>query len=216
MDILTWVINLIFFLPAILISSTIHEYAHAFVATKLGDYTAKSEGRLSLNPLIHIDPIGAFVMLISGFRFGWSKPVPINENNFNKPVFGTALVAFAGPLSNILLAIITGIILKLFYPFISDENILQLIILSSLTIFLYVNIGFAVFNLFPIPPLDGHRIVRALIPDKFRYYWEKIEMYSPIILIIFFLPFSPLNTILRAYLEVSFNFFLRIVSFGVY
>src|SRR5689334_17429306 len=102
---------IIFAIPSIIIASTIHEFAHAWTANKLGDPTAKAEGRLTLNPLVHIDPLGALMLVIA--RVGWSKPVPITEQNFHNPVFGTALTAIAGPINNLLLAVITGMIYKL-------------------------------------------------------------------------------------------------------
>lgn len=187
----------IFAIPSLLIASSFHEYAHALMATKLGDYTAKSVGRLSLNPLSHIDPIGALMMVIAGF--GWSKPVPINEYNFTKPVLHTAFTAAAGPLSNLLLALIAALLFKIFPT-------------TFFLVFLTVNISLAVFNLLPIPPLDGHKIVRAILPKKIRYYWEQLEKLIPIIFLLFILPFSPLSNIIKVAITTVMNFFLKLLG----
>lgn len=181
-EILYWIL---FAIPSILIASTVHEYAHGLAAYKLGDPTAKAYGRLTLNPLKHIDPIGALSMII--FRFGWSKPVPINEYNFEKKELGTAIVSFAGPLSNLLLATLFGSINLIFHP-----N-LQSIFGVFLFTFTLINISLAIFNLIPIPPLDGHKIVRAFLPGKLRYYWEKMEKFSFLFILLLIIPFSPIG-----------------------
>lgn len=201
-EFLYWIIVAV---PSILIASTVHEYAHAYSAYKLGDPTAKAEGRLTLNPLKHIDPIGALAMIL--FRFGWSKPVPINEYNFEKRETYTAITALAGPLSNLILAAITGLI----------NHILNLnpnsLIVFLLYIFATINISLAIFNLIPIPPLDGHKIVRALLPKKLRYYWEKLERYSLILILILILPFSPLQKISFSFISNLLSYFLHILGF---
>lgn len=183
-DTIYWII---FAVPSILIASTVHEYAHGWVAYKLGDPTAKAEGRLTLNPIKHIDPIGALSMVL--FRFGWSKPVPINEYNFEHREADTALTALAGPTSNMIMAIFTGLINLLVRP--EQGSIIWAVLFT----FISVNISLALFNLLPIPPLDGHKIVRAFLPKKLRYYWEMLERYSIIIILLFILPFSPLYTL---------------------
>ncbi len=191
--------------PSILIASTVHEYAHAYSAYKLGDPTAKAEGRLTLNPLKHIDPIGALSMIL--FRFGWSKPVPINEYNFEKRETYTALTALAGPVSNLILASLAGLtnyILNL------DPNSL---IVFLLYIFATINIALAIFNLIPIPPLDGHKIVRALLPKNLRYYWEKLERYSLILILLLILPFSPLQKFTFSFIGNTLDTFLSILGF---
>lgn len=176
---------LLFAIPSILIASTVHEYAHGLAAYKLGDPTAKAYGRLTLNPLKHIDPIGALSMIL--FRFGWSKPVPINEYNFKNRELGTAIVSFAGPLSNLLLATIFGSINLIFHP--NLESIFGIFLLT----FTLINISLAIFNLIPIPPLDGHKIVRAFLPKKLRYYWEKMEKFSFLFILLLIIPFSPIG-----------------------
>ncbi len=192
-------------IPSILIASTVHEYAHAYSAFKLGDPTAKAEGRLTLNPLKHIDPIGALSMII--FRFGWSKPVPINEYNFEKRETYTALTALAGPVSNLILASLTGLL----------NHILDLdpnsLIVFLLYIFTTINIALAIFNLIPIPPLDGHKVVRALLPKKLRYYWEQLEKYSLVLILLLILPFSPFQKFVFSFISNTLNTVLRILGF---
>jgi len=176
---------ILFAIPSILIASTVHEYAHGLAAFKLGDPTAKAYGRLTLNPLKHIDPIGALSMIL--FRFGWSKPVPINEYNFKNRELGTAIVSFAGPFSNLLLVGFFGSINLLFHP--SLDSIFGVFLFT----FTLINISLAVFNLIPIPPLDGHKIVRAFLPSKLRYYWEKMEKFSFLFILLLIVPFSPIG-----------------------
>lgn len=178
---------ILFAIPSILIASTIHEYSHGLAAYKLGDPTAKAAGRLTLNPLTHIDPIGAICMIL--FRFGWSKPVPINEYNFQHREVGTALTAFAGPLSNIIMASLIGLLNSLL-------NIDPATVLGTfLFTFALINVVLAAFNLLPIPPLDGHKIVRAFLPRTLRYYWEKLEKFSIVLIIILILPILPTGSI---------------------
>jgi len=191
--------------PSILIASTVHEYAHAYSAYKLGDPTAKAEGRLTLNPLKHIDPIGALSMIL--FRFGWSKPVPINEYNFEKRETYTALTALAGPVSNLILASLAGLANYLLNL---DSNSL---IVFLLYIFATINIALAIFNLIPIPPLDGHKVVRALLPKNLRYYWEKLERYSLILILLLILPFSPLQKFTFSFIENTLDTFLTVLGF---
>ncbi len=199
MDFMYWIL---FAIPSILIASTVHEYAHAWTADKLGDPTPRAEGRLTLNPLVHIDPIGALLILIA--RFGWSKPVPINERNFEKPVLGTALTAAAGPFSNLILLLVSAFV----YNLISEPTIMvQLFAIS----FISINVVLMIFNLIPIPPLDGHKIVRALLPPQLRYYWESFERYSIFIILLLFIPFSPLRTVTSTLISSTLDFFLNLL-----
>ena len=201
-DTLYWII---FAVPSILIASTIHEYAHGLIAFKLGDPTAKAEGRLTLNPLSHIDPIGALSMII--FRFGWSKPVPINENNFEKRELGTAITALAGPISNLLLACLLAVINLIFQP--NLNSILGNFVLT----FTVINLALAFFNLLPIPPLDGHKIVRAIIPRKARYQWERLEKFSILLLILLILPILPSGSIAGTFMSTTITKTLDLLGF---
>ena len=173
----------------------VHEYAHALIATKLGDNTARLKGRLTLAPLAHIDPMGALMILLVGF--GYAKPVPVNPRNFKNPKAGMALTAIAGPVSNILMALIfmilaNGLSVVYAYTGVVFAN-------AAVTFFVAaagINASLAVFNLLPIPPLDGSRIVNLIIPAKYYFKIMRYERY--IILGIFALIFigvldSPLS-----------------------
>ena len=174
-------VNLILSALAVLITLSIHEYAHAYAAHKLGDDTAKNLGRLTLNPLKHLDPIGALCMLF--FRFGWAKPVPINPRNFRDPKKGFALSALAGPLVNLIIAFFfSGIYLFTYYSlrgvmFEADSFALNLARngLTFLQIFFSVNLGLGIFNLLPIPPFDGSRLLNVIFPPKIYFEVMKYE-----------------------------------------
>lgn len=154
---------------------TVHECAHGYVAYKLGDPTAKYSGRLTLNPIAHLDPFGALCMVL--FGFGWAKPVPINPMYFRDSKKGSALTALAGPLANILLTFISTIFIALYFVFIYSKHV------NFLTSFIYevfiqlavVNIGFAIFNLIPFPPLDGSKILGMFL--SYQNY-NKLLMYE--------------------------------------
>lgn len=153
----------------------IHEFAHAFVAYKLGDPTAKNMGRLTINPMAHIDWIGALMIFLVGF--GYAKPVPVNARNFKKPKLGMALCAFAGPLSNIIMAFVFLLLKNAVIALINTGSLLRSAIVAFLYFAALVNISLAVFNLIPIPPLDGSRILSAFLPDKYYYKLMQYERY---------------------------------------
>jgi Zn-dependent protease len=168
--------DMIFRIPALLIALTIHEYAHARVAVAFGDPTPRIMGRLTLNPVAHLDPLGLIMLWI--FRFGWAKPVPINPNNFANWKSGMIWVSLAGPLANILVAFITAILFSL---------LVKLDLLSSVAAkiisFTYMyNIVFAIFNLIPLPPLDGSKVLSTLLPGHQSSWFDQIEPYAPFIL----------------------------------
>lgn len=165
---------------AALIALTVHEYSHGYAAYRLGDPTAKVMGRLSLNPLRHLDPIGALCLVF--FHFGWAKPVPINPNNFKKPKRDFALTALAGPVSNFVLSFFSAFFYLLCFTFFSAitfPNAGMLRVAQNILYFLYafhlVNLGLALFNLFPLPPLDGSRLLGVILPEKAYFGIMKYE-----------------------------------------
>jgi Zn-dependent protease len=166
---------------AAIIALTVHEYAHGYVAYRLGDDTAKNSGRLSLNPVRHLDPIGALCMVF--FHVGWARPVPINPRYFKNPKRGFALSALAGPLSNIILGFLGGGLYLLTYALLRDVSFpsqnLAYNLATNLLLFLFVfhsvNIGLGVFNLLPLPPFDGSRLLNVLLPEKVYFGVMKYE-----------------------------------------
>lgn len=164
----------------LLVAIPIHEVSHAYVSYKLGDPTAKQLGRLSLNPVKHFDPLGLMAMLIIGV--GWAKPVPVDPRFYKDRKKGMAITALAGPLSNILLALVSMIVYKLiFYISVSAGASVQsgpvMYIVLVLQFFTWINVSLALFNLLPIPPLDGSRIVGVVLPDKLYDDLQRIERY---------------------------------------
>jgi Zn-dependent protease len=168
-----WVVSLV-------IAISVHEFAHALAATSLGDPTAKLQGRLTLNPLSHLDLWGTLLLLFAGF--GWGKPVPFNPYNLKNQKLGPAIISLAGPFSNFILVVIFSLILKFIYP------LLGLNYDNALFYFLYtliiINAILMVFNLIPIPPLDGSKLLYAILPDSMDNVKETLEKYGFVILII--------------------------------
>lgn len=172
---------ILIFIIIILIAITIHEFAHAATAEMLGDPTPRLAGRLTLNPIKHIDPIGFLMLLL--VRFGWAKPVPINPYNFKDPVKGEIVVSVAGPFSNFLAAWFAATIIR-FFP----ANMLVLsngAVVSAVSDFIFINLALAVFNLIPIPPLDGSHILKPFIPDEWQQTLEQYGFFILIFLLIF-------------------------------
>ena len=175
-------------LPAILIAITFHEFAHAFAADRLGDDTPKNQGRLTLNPFAHIDPVGFALLIVAGF--GWGKPVQINPSRFKRNISmnkAEAIVAFAGPLMNFIIAIITSIIMALMFKFNWFSNVQSkaywLIVIFFLELVL-INIGLGVFNLIPLPPLDGSKILSNFLPYNARSWFERNSQIFYIVFVI--------------------------------
>lgn len=180
-----WLQETLYFLPALLIALSVHEFAHAYVAYKLGDRSQKALGRLTISPLAHIDPIGFIFILL--FKFGWGKPVMVDDRNFTHRRKAIMWVSLAGPMANVILAILFTLVLKLLDVFgvlaiMSNNNIGQI-----LTIMLFYaiefNMVFAVFNLIPIPPFDGSKVLYYFLPYKAKQFMDRIEQYSIWILI---------------------------------
>lgn len=191
---------------AIIVTLTIHEFSHSFSAFFLGDQTAKNEGRMTLNPLSHIDPLGFVMLLFVGF--GWAKPVPVNPYSLKNQRLGTAIVSLAGPAANLVGLIIFGLAFKFLSPSLGSTNLLT----NFLFLLTLVNASLFIFNLLPIPPLDGSKVLLSAIPDKFIDFKEKYELYGPyllIFLVIFdgFLPFSIFGLLFNAMTSIITKFF---------
>ncbi len=196
------VIDILMSLPGLFTAIIFHELAHGYVSYKLGDPTAKDAGRLTLNPLKHIDPVGLIFMLI--FKFGWAKPVPINPSNYKKRKRDTILVSIAGPFTNYAIAILMGLILSLI-------PIRNAIVFQVLLFTLWYNIMLGTFNLLPFPPLDGSKIVASLLPVKYEYYFYKYERYLYIILLIL-IATNIINKLLGPIIDIVLNVLIRFLT----
>ena len=182
---------------------SVHEASHAYFANRLGDPTARLLGRMTLNPAAHVDPIGTIIVplvlfIFGGFIFGWAKPTPINPLNFAHPRRDSAIVAFAGPASNFTLAILFSIIFRVF-P------------IDILLIIISINLILGIFNLIPIPPLDGYKVLLGIVPKEIALRLAVLERYGPIILIVFLLFF------IRVFSPIIFavlNFLLQLFAGG--
>lgn len=173
------VLSLLYRLPAVFIGFSFHEFAHAYVANLLGDDTAKLEGRMTLDPMAHIDPIGIIMLIL--FRFGWAKPVPINPYNFKNRKKGIILVSLAGPIMNFFIAFITLLIYMTIYY---QLGFMNKIIENILVNIYFINIGLGIFNLIPLPPLDGSKILTGFLPYRLEYNFFRYERYLYILLIL--------------------------------
>lgn len=189
-------IDIVFQIGVLIFSVVIHEVSHGYAALALGDRTAQDAGRLTLNPVKHIDPFGSILLpaisfYLGGFIFGWAKPVPYNPYNLRNHKWGPAIVGVAGPLSNIALAIIFGLILRFAASNITllSSPFLQNFVSIAATI-AFLNVLLAVFNLIPIPPLDGSKVLFSLLPYSWRWLQIFLEQYGFFVLIIFIMFFS--------------------------
>ena len=175
---------IIFQIIVLIFSAIIHEYMHGWMAFQLGDSTAKDQGRLTLNPISHIDPFGSIllpallVMTNAGFVFGWAKPVPFNPHNLRDKKYGTAKVAIAGPLGNFITAVFLGMILR-FAPIASPT------VITLLAIAVQINLLLMIFNLVPIPPLDGSKVIQPFLPLSWQTTMDKMERYGMILVLVF-------------------------------
>lgn len=200
MDFTQILISILIQLPAVFIAITFHEVAHGWMANICGDPTARMMGRLTLNPAKHFDLIGTLSMLLLGF--GWAKPVPFNPNNFKNLKAGTILVALAGPFANLILAFLSFFLyagLTLWSAFAGIENEILNILCEMIFAIYSLDLGLMVFNLFPIPPLDGSKVLFALLPQKayrFVLTYEKYGMIIMLVLIVTGILTVPMNYII--------------------
>jgi len=197
--------------PPILLALTFHEFSHGWMAYKLGDPTAKLAGRLTMNPLVHLDPFGTLMIFL--VRFGWAKPVPVNPRYFKEPKRDMLLVSVAGPGANMLLAFASGMLLRMFHG--GNFNFLPANVLQPLYIMvkfsLQINLALAIFNLLPVPPLDGSKILYGILPPQYEYIYEYLERYGPFVLMGLIL-FGMLTriSILGAFIYPFVNFFSKL------
>jgi Zn-dependent protease len=203
-------LQIVFYLAALVMSLSIHEFAHAWSAYELGDTTARDQGRLTLNPVAHLDPLGAVMrlfMVLSGWGIGWGKPVPVNPRNLRtEPRMGMGLTSAAGPFSNLALAAVAAIPLRLGWS-------LPSALMTFLVILVIVNVSLAIFNLIPLPPLDGYSVLQGLLATfrtRWAYDWgaklDRLAPYGPVLLlgllaVGWFLPLNPIGWLLSGPVE---------------
>lgn len=190
----------------LILAISVHEFSHAFAADRLGDPTPRIAGRLTLYPGAHLDPIGTLLLFFAGF--GWGKPVPFDPFNLRDPKKDAAFISFAGPLSNLLIAIAASLILRITGNF---PLVISLSLYEVLRMFIYFNVLLAVFNLIPIHPLDGFTVVAGILPKKYYGDWMELSSYGMIFLIFLIFPFfggSPIGSLLSPIVNFILSFLL--------
>jgi Zn-dependent protease len=197
-------LSLVFWLLALVLAVDIHEFAHAWVADKLGDPTPRINDRLTLNPLAHLDPIGSLALLL--FHIGWGKPVPIDPFNLAHPRRDAAMISLAGPASNLLAATILAIILR--FPLVQQLPILTPFLLA----FIIICVGLGIFNLIPLPPLDGAKILFGLLPSDLAADWEEtLNQYGLILLLLILFPLFGGTPLINIIVGPIINFILNLL-----
>ena len=208
--------SLLLAVPAILIALTFHEFAHGYVAYRFGDPTAKNHGRLTLNPLAHLDPLGTIMIFL--IHFGWAKPVPVDPRYLGNPKRDMMWIAAAGPLMNVALALVSGILIRIFLAsdlvYANPDGAIG-ILFQMLRYSLYINLALAFFNILPIPPLDGSRILAGLLPHKYAPTLYLIESRGPMVLfgIIMFgwiTGFNVLGVVIGPFIDIFSSLFAGI------
>ncbi len=217
-DLLTPLLDFVPIAIALLLAVTVHEFCHAWAATLLGDPTAKYMGRLTLNPMAHLDPLGTLSLIVAGF--GWGKPVPFSMNHLKNPRLDSALIALAGPLSNFALALIFALpfrYLVINFPDLSAVEGYLIVVMKLMKTIIEVNLVLMIFNLLPLPPLDGSKIFSLLIPGDYISRMYQLRNYGYVLLLV--LAFSPqlfgINILGGYILYPLMNFFWDIVLFGM-
>ncbi len=198
----------------LLVTIAVHEFSHALASDHLGDPTARLMGRLTLNPMAHLDPIGTLLLLFAGF--GWGKPVPFDPFNLRDPKRDSAIISFAGPASNLIIAVISSIILRVISSF--SLLFITSFVSNILNMFIYFNVMLAVFNLIPIHPLDGFKVVGGLLPKKYYYDWMSLEKYGMILLLFLIFPIfgaAPVSQIVSPIVNFILSFLLPTGAGGI-
>ena len=203
----------IILIPVIIFALSFHEFSHGWMAQRYGDPTAKLAGRLTLNPMAHLDIFGSLALYLMGF--GWAKPVPVNPQYLANPKKDMMWIALAGPVSNLIVALISGILLSVLLRLgiIGTQSPLIMVLIMSLQI----NLVLAIFNFIPIPPLDGSRILEGLVPNKYHNELAKFEYYGPRVLmgLILLSMFTRFN-IFAVVISPIMTIFLKLFTFGIY
>lgn len=212
------IVNLLIMAFCVFLSLSIHEFSHGYAAYKIGDDTAKNMGRLNLSPLSHLDPVGAICLFL--FGFGWAKPVPVNPRNFGQRKYklGMVLTSIAGPLSNLLLAVVSALIYMVLLLIVGDMQIEMgglawnalKVTFSLLDSLMIMNISLAIFNLLPVPPLDGSKILNAVLPARIYFKIMRYEQYGFIILLLI-INFAPFKRLLFFLVEGVYSFLWEII-----
>lgn len=200
---------IVFGAVAVLLSISVHEWAHAVVAYMMGDYTQKSYGRMTLNPIKHLNPIGMIMFLLLGF--GWANPVMMDSRNFKRPKLGIILTALAGPFANFLSGFIWLLIYVILFLSFPGDNVFVSNLCTLLNYLVLYNLAFGFFNLIPIPPLDGSKVVAELLPNQYKYKYLSIERYSMYIFFALIIILNRFNFI-SALTSGLMTFFLSIIS----
>lgn len=200
------VIMLASYAALVFVMLPVHELAHAWAATLLGDNTPRWHGRLAFNPMRHIDPLGAILLVLCGF--GYAKPVPVNSRNFRNPKRDMALTALAGPLSNIVMAFVSLVLFRIIVTLPVSFTVLRIADLVLVDTFAVINLSLAVFNLLPLPPLDGFRILSAVLPSRWVFFLEQYHVYlrwAVLLLIVTDVLDKPIFTLVNALYSLMVN-----------
>jgi len=205
-----YILGLLISIPGLLLALSMHEFAHGYAAYLMGDNTAKYSGRLSLNPMHHLDPIGTLCLFL--FHFGWAKPVPINPYNFRNRRSGIITVSLAGPFMNFILALVSTILINLVLRY-APGNLFTQFIYKVIYYSIELNVGLMCFNLIPIPPLDGSKVLIEILPYRYREYFYQIERYSSFILmaLLFTNVLSPVLLTMRSFVFNVINFIVGLI-----
>ena len=203
-------IQFIYTLPALLLSLSVHEYAHAWMAYKLGDISQKIRGRLTMDPTKHIDPFGFIYIALLGV--GWGRPVMVDDRNFKDRAKGTMLTSLAGPVANILLALLLTLVLKVLImvgavDLVATSKVVEILV-SMLLLTIQFNVIFGIFNMIPLPPLDGSKVLFYFLPSKLKPIMYTLERYSFIIIVVLFM--TDLSSVI---IQPAYNLVLNLIMF---
>ncbi len=208
-------LSFVFWLAALLIAITIHEFSHALAADSLGDPTPRLQGRLTLNPLAHLDPLGTLMLLL--VRFGWGKPVQFDPYNLRHPRRDAAVISVAGPIANLILAIAASLLLRMLFAFRlpmlenSVFNMALYIAIGLLQPVIIFDVMLAIFNLVPISPLDGFKIVGGILPETYARQWQELEPYGMFFLLVLIFPILTRTAPIIAIISPIINFILAVL-----